>query len=111
MLQSRAQHAPACRGPRHGGSSAAVAVLALSQYLSFHARGDAAFVWHGLTGDVAEMSRDVLALLLSFDPPRDEEGRAHDVIPAEQAEEYVGILRARRFLVQAGSQRRPDEMT
>jgi len=94
-----------------GHPAPAVTVLSLSQHLSFHARGDAAFVWHGLTGDVAEMSRDVLALLLSFDPPRDDEGRTPDDIPAEQAEEYVGILRARRFLVQAGSQRRPDEMT
>jgi hypothetical protein len=88
-----------------------VTVLALSQHLSFHARGDAAFVWHGLTGDVAEMSRDVLALLLSFDPPRDDADRAPHEIPAEQAEEYVGILRARRFLVQAGAQRRPDELS
>jgi len=85
-------------------------VLALSQHLSFHARGDAAFVWHGLTGDVAEMSRDVLGLLLSFDPPREEKDAAGPELSSEQAEEFVGILRARRFLVQAGSQRRPDEM-
>ena len=85
-------------------------VLALSQHLSFHARGDAAFVWHGLTGDVAEMSRDVLALLLSFDPPRDEAAAARPELSPEGAEEFVAILRARRFLVQAGSQRRPDEM-
>jgi hypothetical protein len=85
-------------------------VLALSKHLSFHARGDAAFVWHGLTGDVAEMSRDVLALLLSFDPPRDEAAAARPELSPEQADEFVAILRARRFLVQAGSQRRPDEM-
>ena len=85
-------------------------VLALSQHLSFHARGDAAFVWHGLTGDVAEMSRDVLGLLLSFDPPRDERDAARPELSPEQAEEFVGILRARRFLVQTASQRRPDEM-
>jgi len=87
-----------------------VTVLALSQHLSFHARGDAAFVWHGLTGDVAEMSRDVLGLLLSFDPPRDETNAVPPKLSREQEEEFVGILRARRFLVQAGSQRRPDEM-
>src|SRR3954462_6952555 len=110
MLQSRAQHAPACRGPRHGGSSAAVAVLALSQHLSFHARGDAAFVWHGLTGDVAEMSRDVLGLLLSFDPPRDDKQPGPPQLPREQLEEFVGTLRARRYLVQASSGVRPDEM-
>jgi hypothetical protein len=87
-----------------------VTVLALSQHLSFHARGDAAFVWHGLTGDVAEMSRDVLGLLLSFDPPCDETDAAQPGLSPDQAQEFVGILRARRFLVQAGSQRRPDEM-
>src|SRR3954464_3718587 len=100
MLQSRAQHAPACRGPRQGGSSAAVTVLALSRHLSFHARGDAAFVWHGLTGDVAEMSRDVLALLLSFDPSRDDALPASPELPRDQAEEFTGVLRARRYLIQ-----------
>jgi len=87
-----------------------VTVLALSRHLSFHARGDAAFVWHGLTGDVAEMSRDVLGLLLSFHPPRDEATAAQLELSPAQAEEFVGILRARRFLVQTGSQRRLDEM-
>jgi len=87
-----------------------VTVLALSQHLSFHAHGDAAFVWHGLTGDVAEMSRDVLGLLLSFDPPRAEADGAPPEIPPEQANEYVGILRARRFLVPAGAGGRADEM-
>src|SRR6267378_1956436 len=107
---ARRRPAPACRYRRRGASCAAVTVLALSQHLSFHARGDAAFVWHGLTGDVAEMSRDVLGLLLSFDPPREEKDAAGPELSREQAEEFVGILRARRFLVQAGSQRRPDEM-
>src|SRR5436309_3137144 len=92
-------------------SCAAVAVLALSQHLSFHARGDAAFVWHGLTGDVAEMSRDVLALLLSFAPPRDEEQDPPGGLAREEAQEYAGILRARRFLVQTSGQRRPGEMS
>lgn len=81
-------------------------VLALSRHLSFHARGDAAFVWHGLTGDVSEMSRDVLALLLAFDPPCEEA----DVVKAppagltrEQIEDFVPILRSRRFLVSTGT--------
>ena len=83
----------------------------MSQYLSFHARGDAAFVWHGLTGDVAEMSRDVLALLLSFDPPRDEEQPPPATLSRDQAIEFTGILRARRFLVETSGQRRPDEVS
>src|SRR5207237_799538 len=78
---------------------------------SFHARGDAAFVWHGLTGDVAEMSRDVLALLLSFDPPREKEQDPPPGLSRDQAQEYTGILRARRFLVQTSGQQRPDELS
>ena len=88
-----------------------MAVLALSQYLSFHARGDAVFAWHGLTGDVAEMSRDVLGLMLSFDPPRDEEQPPPAELSMEQAREFTAILRARRFLVQTSGARRPDEMS
>jgi hypothetical protein len=88
-----------------------VTVLALSRYLSFHARGDAVFAWHGLTGDVAEMSRDVLGLLLSFDPPRHDAQPAPPEIPEEQAQEFIGILRARRFLVPTSGQRRPDELS
>src|SRR2546423_323668 len=72
----------------------------MSQYLSFHARGDAAFVWHGLTGDVAEMSRDVLALLFAFDPPQEEKAVTKG---EDQLAEFVSILRPRRFLVHAGS--------
>ena len=86
-------------------------VLALSQHLSFHARGDAAFVWHGLTGDVVEMSRDVLGLLLSFDPPRDDAQAGPPELEPEQAQEFTGILRARRYLLQRGSQGRLDEMS
>ncbi len=86
-------------------------ILALSHHLSFHARGDAAFVWHGLTGDVAEMSRDVLALLLSFDPPRDDPQDPPASLSRDQASEFAGILRARRFLVQTSGQRRPDEIS
>ncbi len=86
-------------------------LLALSRYVSFHARGDAAFAWHGLTGDVAEMSRDVLALLLSFDPPRDDAQEPPAGLSQDQAQEFTSILRSRRFLVQAGAGgARPDEM-
>lgn len=87
-------------------------VLALSRYVSFHARGDAAFAWHGLTGDVAEMSRDVLQLLLAFDPPADDREVAVAGLAREQVEEFTSILRSRRFLVAAGSGgQRPDEMS
>lgn len=86
-------------------------VLALSRYLSFHARGDAVFAWHGLTGDVAEMSRDVLALLLSFDPPREDAQEGRPELSNEQAQEFTGILRSRRFLVPTSGQHHPDEMT
>ena len=80
--------------------------IALSRHLSFHARGEAAFVWHGLTGDVAEMSRDVLALLLAFDPAADE-AAVQKAPPAglseEQVREFVPILRSRRFLLAAAA--------
>ncbi len=90
----------ACPEPSARASCAAVTVIGLSKYLSLHARGDAAFAWHGLTGDVAEMSRDVLALLLAFDPPQEEKAVTQG---QEQLEEFVSILRSRRFLVHAGS--------
>ena len=81
-----------------------MALLALSRHLSFHARGDAAFVWHGLTGDVAEMSRDVLALLFAFEPAGDESA-VQSAPPAglseEQVREFVPVLRSRRFLLAA----------
>ncbi len=87
-----------------------MATLALSRYVSFHARGEAAFAWHGLTGDVAEMSRDVLGLLLSFDPPRDEAGPATPELDGAQAQEFTAVLRARRFLVPISGGRHPDEI-
>ena len=86
--------------------------LALSRYVTFHARGDAAFAWHGLTGDVAEMSRDVLALLLAFEPPADPAQVQVEGLSREQIDEFSSILRARRFLVATGSGgARPDEMS
>ena len=82
-----------------------MAVLALSRNLTFHARGEAVFVWHGLTGDVAEMSRDVLALLCAFDPHAEEApvlANPPAGLTKEQVEEFVPVLRARRFLVTTG---------
>ena len=79
--------------------------FALSKHLSFHARGDDAFVWHGLTGDVAQMSRDVLALLLAFEAPADPMAvmRAPPAgLPPSLAEEFITTLRARRYLITAG---------
>src|SRR3954469_2930212 len=101
-----------CCGRAARASCGAVTMLALSRYVSFHARGDAVFAWHGLTGDVAEMSRDVLALLLSFDSPRDDDKDPPAGLAREQAQEFAGILRSRRFLVQAAAAgAHPDEMT
>ena len=100
------------RNPAGHGILPRVTLLALSRYVSFHARGDAAFAWHGLTGDVAEMSRDVLALLLAFEPPADPKLAQVEGLTAEQVDEFTSILRARRFLLLAGSHgERPDEMS
>ena len=90
-------------------------LLALSRHVTFHARGDAAFAWHGLTGDVAEMSRDVLALLLAFDPAAEETLVAKTPpagLTSEQIEEFVPVLRSRRFLVAQGTAgRNVDEIS
>ena len=90
-------------------------VLALSRHVTFHARGDAAFAWHGLTGDVAEMSRDVLALLLAFDPAAEESMVAKSPpagLTSAQIEEFVPVLRSRRFLVAQGTAgRNVDEIS
>ena len=92
-----------------------MARLTLSKHLSFHARGDAAFVWHGLTGDVAEMSRDVLALLLCFSPAAEENSVAKAPpagLTKDQVEQFVPVLRARRMLVLASSSgAKVDEMS
>ncbi len=90
-------------------------LLSLSRHLSFHARGDAAFVWQGLTGDVAEMSRDVLALMLAFSPAA-EESVVEKAPPAgltkQQVEQFVPVLRSRRFLVlQPAGGQRADELS
>ena len=79
--------------------------FALSKHLSFHARGDDAFVWNGLTGDVAQMSRDVLQLLLAFDPQADPKAvmaEPPEGLEPTMAEEFITTLRARRYLVTAG---------
>jgi SAM-dependent methyltransferase len=104
-----------CRPEEPEASCRAVTLLALSRYVSFHARGDAAFAWHGLTGDVAEMSRDVLALLLCFDPSADDEQVANkppEGLTKDQVGEFTSILRARRFLVLGATQnRKVDEIS
>jgi SAM-dependent methyltransferase len=92
-----------------------MALLSLSRHLTFHARGDAAFVWHGLTGDVAEMSRDVLALMLAYAPAA-EQSVVEKAPPAgltrQQVQEFSSVLRARRFLVlQPAGGQKPDELS
>src|SRR5438270_12236580 len=58
------------------------------------------------------MSRDVLALLLAFDPPADPAKVEIPGLEKQQVEEFSSILRARRFLLLAGSGgARPDEMS
>jgi len=86
-------------------SEVVVLQFVLSRHLSFHARGDDAYAWHGLTGDVAQMSRDVLALLLAFTDARDPKAVIADPpagLAGHLAEEFVTTLRARRYLVTAG---------
>ena len=100
------------RLPGRHGILGRVTLIALSRYVTIHARGDAAFAWHGLTGDVAEMSRDVLALLLAFDPPADPGQVQIEGLDREQVQEFAAVLRSRRFLVVAGSGgARPDEFS
>src|SRR5438067_4857879 len=100
------------RLPGRRGILGRVTLVALSRYVTFHARGDAVFAWHGLTGDVAEMSRDVLALLLAFEPPADDAQVALEGLTRDQVDEFTSVLRSRRFLVHAGAGgQRPDEMS
>lgn len=40
--------------------------LTLPEHVTFHARGDEAFAWNGLTGEVTGMSRDVVALCAAY---------------------------------------------
>src|SRR5439155_7921522 len=88
---ARQSRALACPMRSREASCRAVTLLALSRYVSFHARGDAVFAWHGLTGDVAEMSRDVLPLLLAFDPPADEDKVDLGGLSKDQIEEFISI--------------------
>jgi SAM-dependent methyltransferase len=81
-------------------------MLTRSRHLSFHARGEAAFVWHGLTGDVSEMSADIVQLLLAFDEPRDVEevaqARTAGLDPVD-ARNFATILQRRGYLVEPGT--------
>src|SRR5579871_2972449 len=76
--------------------------MRLSRLLSWHARGEAAFSWHRSTGDVCEMSRDVVALCLAFadggEVDRVCDARPGGIDPA-QARSFVAILRERAILV------------
>src|SRR5947209_8074329 len=75
--------------------------LRLSPHLSWHARGEAAFSWHRQTGDVCEMSRDVVALCLAFaggaarDPVCD--ARPGGIDPG-QARQFCAVLAERGIL-------------
>jgi SAM-dependent methyltransferase len=81
-------------------------LLVRSRHLSFHARGEAVFVWHGLVGDVAEMSVDVMRLILAYDKPADPElvaaaGTAG--LGSVDAHNFTELLRRRGFLVEEGT--------
>jgi len=80
-----------------------VTVLALSQTSLVSCPGDAAFRVARADRRCGGDERDVLGLLLSFDPPRDEGTAARPELSPEQAEEFVGILRARRSWLQTAS--------
>lgn len=85
-------------------------ILKLSRRLSWHGRGDAAFSWHRMTGDVCEMSRDVVALCLAFT-----DGAAVAPVCAAQpggidekrALDFCRILRDRAILEEASD---PDPL-
>jgi SAM-dependent methyltransferase len=79
--------------------------LRLSPHVTFHARGEAAFAWHGLTGEVAEMSRDVVALLFAFRVPEDPSSvarRRPGGLSRDDATSFARILSTRGFLVPDG---------
>jgi ubiquinone/menaquinone biosynthesis C-methylase UbiE len=82
--------------------------LALPSAVSFHARGDACFAWHGDTGDVCEMSRDVVGLMLAFGGERG--GSVDEVCAArpggvapDDARRFIGVLEGRGFLRAPGA--------
>jgi SAM-dependent methyltransferase len=85
--------------------------LRLSARLSWHARGEAAYSWHRATGDVCEMSRDVVALALAFD-----RGAELDAVCAappagldgETARRFALTLRGRDVLLGEGDEDPPQ---
>lgn len=84
-------------------------MLRLSAHVTFHARGEVVFAWHGLSGEVAEMSRDVLALMLAFRVPADPRSvarRRPGGLDRAKCEEFAAILRARGLLVREGADER-----
>ena len=76
--------------------------LWLPSWISWHARGAVAYSWHGIFGDVCEMSRDVVALCIAFSGGADVEGVC-SAPPAGldpgDARRFVAILGDRQILV------------
>ena len=88
-------------------SARAPSALVLSPSVTFHARGDACFAWHGDTGDVCEMSRDVVALMMAFGGARGA-GRGAALarvtsLDAVQAAGFIDVLSERAFLLPVGA--------
>ncbi len=76
----------------------------LARDLSWHARGEAVFSWHRRTGDVCEMSRDVLALCLAFSDWAEVDAVcAHPPmgLAPTQARDFCRVLAERRILVES----------
>lgn len=79
--------------------------LRLAPAVTFHARGDDCFAWHGDTGDVCQMSRDVVALLCAFAGPRGSEREraiAAGSVEPEAARRFLDVLAERSYLLPPG---------
>lgn len=97
------------RAPRERGYDRAVN-LCLSPAVTFHARGDDWFAWHGETGDVCQMSRDVVSLLLAFRGPRGVERESAvraSGVEREAGAHFCEVLAERGFLL---APRRPLDL-
>ena len=81
--------------------------LRLAPAVTFHARGSTCFAWHGDTGDVCEMSRDVVALMTACAHPRGAtpaEARSRAAFTDEtRASSFLDVLARRGFLLAAGA--------
>lgn len=79
----------------------------LSKQLSWHGRGEAVYSWGRRTGDVCEMSRDVLALCLAFEAGAEVEAVCAAPpagLDGGQAREFCRVLRERSILVDDGAE-------